>query len=126
MAAAGNNAAGLLLAAWLRDRLVCDVVYETSDGPGITQVELRTEEGTISVTRRDGKMASFEAPSTPRRTVALRRRNVNQLITEELRRMDADVVLGASMKSLLRHYQEALPPAPAAGEAPLTREATPA
>lgn len=120
VAAAGNNAAGLLLAAWLRDRLGCEVAHETSDGPGITEVELRMADGDIRIARKDGRMATFEAPGTPKRSVALRRRNINQLITEELRRMDADEVLGAAMKALLRDYSHALPADPDPAEPEVT------
>lgn len=99
--AAANNAAGMLLAAWLESRLHCPVELEASEGPGITAVRMTTTGGDISITRTDGRMAVFEAPKTPQRTVALRRRNINQLITEELRRMDPDEVLAAAMETLL-------------------------
>ncbi len=102
--AASNNAAGLLLAAWLRDRLGCPVTFEDSDGPGITGVVLETADGPIQLLRRDGNMASYETPRTPRRMVALRRRDISQLITEELRRLDADDILAAAMKALLDHF----------------------
>lgn len=96
-----NNAAGMLLAAWLDDRLGCRVERRTSDGPGITKVTMTVTSGDISISRRDGKMASFSAPGTPSRTVALRRRDINTVITEELRRMDADDVLQAAMQRLI-------------------------
>lgn len=98
---AENNAAGMLLAAWLENRLHCPVELEASDGPGITAVRMTTAGGDISITRKDGRMAVFEAPRTPQRSVALRRRNINQLITEELRRMDPDEILADAMASLL-------------------------
>lgn len=96
-----TNAAGMLLAAWLEDRLECPVELEASGGPGITAVRMTTPDGDICLTRTDGKMAAFEAPGTPRRVVALRRRDVNALIAEELRRLDPDEVLGATMHHLL-------------------------
>lgn len=99
--AAENNAAGMLLAAWLEDRLGCQVDLAASDGPGITAVRMSTPDGDISIARTDGRMATYEAPGTPRRLVALRRREITALLAEELRRLDPDEVLEASLKQLL-------------------------
>ena len=103
--AADNNAAGLLLAAWLRSRLGVEISNVASKGPGITAVVLSTASGDIEVARTDGKMASFALPGKPVRQVALRRREVSALLAEELRRLDNDVVFSASMESLLEHYR---------------------
>ncbi len=96
-----GNAAGVLLAAWLDDRLRCEVITEPTAGPGITSVVMTTHAGNISITRQDGKVAAFTAPDTPSRTVVLRRRSTSQLITEELRRLDADDILASAMARLL-------------------------
>ena len=98
--AAENNAAGLLLAAWLGSRLGLDAAFVTSGGPGITAVRLSTEEGDIVLERGAGKMATFSAPRTPPRSVALRRRDISALITEELRRLDTDHVFQQAMGCL--------------------------
>ncbi len=103
--AAENNAGGLLMAAWLRSRLGVEIVHEPSKGPGITEVVLSTATGDIRVARTDGKMATFALPGKPVRQVALRRREVSALLSEELRRLDNDVVFCASMESLLEHYR---------------------
>lgn len=106
--AARDNAAGLLLAAWLRSRLRVPVEFvETTVGPGITAVEMDTVGGVIRIARTDGRMATYETPRTPRRLVALRRRSVNQLITEELRRIDTDDVFQQAMASLLQDFETA-------------------
>ena len=105
--AAENNAAGLLLAAWLRSRLQAPVTFVASEGPGITQISLSTEAGEIRITRTDGKMASFTAPRTPSRSVALRRRDISALITEELRRLDADEVFSSAMRCLAADFEDA-------------------
>ncbi len=101
VSAAQDNAAGMLLAAWLEDRLGCPVELAASDGPGITAVRMSTSGGDICITRADGMMATYEAPGTPKRIVALRRREVTALLAEELRRLDPDEVLEASLKQLL-------------------------
>lgn len=98
--AARNNAAGLLLAAWLRSRLETEVTFEPNAGPGITEVTLTTDAGDVQVARTDGKMATFTAPGSPTLAVALRRRDVAALITEELRVLEADHVFAASMAEL--------------------------
>lgn len=98
---ARGNAAAMLLQAWLESRLNVEVARLVSrKGFGITGVTLATTRGDISIVREDGTMAVFSAPGLPRRMVALRRRDVNALITEELRRMDHDVVFHATMARL--------------------------
>src|SRR5690606_13008281 len=75
--AAAGNAAGMLLAAWLDDRLDVEVTLdEDPGGIGITGVLLETEAGDISLGRTDGTMAAFSAPGVPRRLVALPRRDL--------------------------------------------------
>jgi glucose-6-phosphate dehydrogenase assembly protein OpcA len=101
VSAAENNAAGMLLAAWLENRLGCVVDLVASDGPGVTSVQMQTDRGDISVKRTDGRMALYEAPGTPARTVALRRRDITALLAEELRRLDPDEVLHEASKQLL-------------------------
>lgn len=101
VAASPDNAAATLLAAWLEARLNVPVERSDSAGPGITGVVMKTEKGDISIVREDGMMAQFSAPGIPKRGVALRRRDINALITEELRRMDADDIFEQATQMLL-------------------------
>jgi glucose-6-phosphate dehydrogenase assembly protein OpcA len=104
--AAPNNAAGMLLSAWLQDRLNVPVTrHESRKGVGITHVILKTDNGDISVSREDGRMATFSAPGLPRRQVALRRREINALITEELRRLDVDDIFASAMSCLVERCE---------------------
>ena len=96
-----NNPSAELLAAWLRDRLAVDVTQAVSDGPGITAVRMATDSGDIAVTRPDGRLAAYAVPGQPERRVALKRRDTTELITEELRRMDADVVYERTLRALV-------------------------
>jgi glucose-6-phosphate dehydrogenase assembly protein OpcA len=96
----GNPSADLL-AAWLHSRLRIQVVRKISDGPGLTAVRMGTAAGDIALTRPDGLLASYAVPGQPERLVALKRRNFTELISEELRRMDADGVYERTVKSLL-------------------------
>lgn len=89
-----------LLAAWLADRLRVKVDRRTSDGPGITCVSLATRAGEIRIERSDGKLAVLSSPGQPDRPVALKRRDVDELLAEELRRLDPDDVYARTTKKL--------------------------
>jgi len=89
-----------LLAAWLADRLRVKVDRRTSDGPGITCVTLTTRAGDIRLARSDGKLAVLSSPGQPDRPVALKRRDVDELLAEELRRLDPDDVYARTTKKL--------------------------
>ncbi len=91
-----------LLAAWLADRLKAPVTRKSSDGPGITDVVLTLKAGDIKITRSDGRLATFSVPGQPDRPVALRRREVPDLLTEELRRLDPDDVYAATAARLAK------------------------
>ena len=91
-----------LLAAWLEERLRIKVDRRTSDGPGITEVVLDTREGPIQIHREDGKLATLSSPGRPDRPVALKRREVPELLAEELRRLDEDNVYAAAIRRLTK------------------------
>ncbi|WP_457205822.1 glucose-6-phosphate dehydrogenase assembly protein OpcA [Nocardioides sp. P5_C9_2] len=96
-----------LLVAWLNDRLKVPVERHTSDGPGITQVVMDTKQGPITIARDDGRLATFSSPGRPDRPVALKRREVPALLTEELRRLDEDDIYAATAKRLVALDKEA-------------------
>jgi glucose-6-phosphate dehydrogenase assembly protein OpcA len=96
----GNPSADLL-AAWLQSRLKVEVTRKISNGPGLTAVRMATAAGDIAITRPDGLLAYYAVPGQPERLVALKRRDYTELISEELRRMDADDVYERAVKSLL-------------------------
>jgi glucose-6-phosphate dehydrogenase assembly protein OpcA len=87
-----------LLSAWLVDRLRVEVTRKRSNGPGITEVVLSTRDGDIRIARGDGREATLSVPGQPDRPVALRRREVPELLTEELRRLDPDDVYAATVR----------------------------
>ena len=72
---------------------------KVSEGPGITAVRMTTAAGDIAITRPDGLLASYTVPGQPDRLVALKRRSITELITEELRRMDADQIFERTVKA---------------------------
>ncbi|MGB7961543.1 MAG: glucose-6-phosphate dehydrogenase assembly protein OpcA [Propionicimonas sp.] len=110
VSAAPRNPAGLLLAAWLDDRLGVEVsLIDDPAGIGITGVVMQTDDGEIRLSRTDGTMAAFSAPGLPRRLVALPRQQINSLITEELRRLDEDAAYSATMARLAGRWRASDP-----------------
>lgn len=90
-----------LLVAWLADRLKVEVTRHNSSGPGITEATLHTKEGPITISRGDGRLATFTSPNRPDRPVALKRREVPALLAEELRRLDEDDIYARTAKRLV-------------------------
>jgi glucose-6-phosphate dehydrogenase assembly protein OpcA len=91
-----------LLLAWLAERLKVPTERRSSDGPGITEVVMETAEGDIRISRADGKLAVFSSPGQPDRPVALKRRDLPELLAEELRWADEDDIYAAVTKRFLK------------------------
>lgn len=89
-----------LLAAWLSERLEVQVERGVSDGPGLTEVRLTTDQGDIVVSRRDGRVATLSRFGQPDQTVALARRGASSALAEELRRLDADETYASAARHL--------------------------
>ena len=85
-----GNASAALLAGWLTSRLGTEITVTDTDGPGVTGVFLDLEQGEICISRPDGRSALLRRPGADDRTMPLPRRDVGDLLAEELRRMDAD------------------------------------
>ncbi|HET7356762.1 MAG TPA: glucose-6-phosphate dehydrogenase assembly protein OpcA [Nocardioidaceae bacterium] len=96
-----------LLSAWLADRLRIDVDRRSSDGPGITDVVLSTRQGDVSLVRYDGKLATLSSPGQPDRPVALKRRQLDELLSEELRRLDPDDVYARTARRMVKMQERA-------------------
>jgi glucose-6-phosphate dehydrogenase assembly protein OpcA len=90
-----------LLLAWLHDRLRVPAERTSSKGPGITEVVMETADGDIRISRGDGKLAMFSSPDRPDRPVALKRRELPELLGEELRWSDEDDIYAATARRLL-------------------------
>ncbi|MFC5722510.1 glucose-6-phosphate dehydrogenase assembly protein OpcA [Streptomyces gamaensis] len=114
------NPSAELLAMWLADRLGVPVERTVSDGPGLTAVRLETKNGPIVLDRPNGSLATLCMPGQPDRSVALQRRDTSELLAEELRRLDPDVIY----ESALKYGTDRLgAPAPEAADAPKAAEA---
>ena len=62
----------------------------------------RFASGSIVISRGDGRLATFSSPGRPDRPVALKRRQLPELLAEELRRLDEDEVYARTARKLLR------------------------
>ena len=88
-----KNPSASLLAGWLQSRMGAATTVEDSSGPGITQAEVAIGSSyRIGVTRPDGRLATLSRGDEPERQLPLPRRDLGDLLAEELRRMDPDYV----------------------------------
>lgn len=102
VAAERGNPSADLLVCWLESRLGVTVERGGSKGPGITDVRLTTAAGDVAITRADGTSGVFSIPGEADRPVALKRRNVPELLAEDLRRLDEDDVYAETVRHLVR------------------------
>ena len=89
-----------LLGAWLVDRLRVPLTRKRWNGVGIGEVTISTKAGDIRIARQNDREATLAVPSQPDRPVALRRRELPELLAEELRRLDPDEVYAATVRRL--------------------------
>jgi hypothetical protein len=61
---------------------------------------METMAGDIRISRPDGRLATFTTPDRPDRPIALKRRDIPELLAEELRRLDEDDVYAATARRL--------------------------
>lgn len=97
-----DSPSALLLAGWLKWALGVPVEVSDSEGPGITEAALITSDGEIRITRPDGRVGILSRPGVPDSPIALPRRGLPELLSEELRRLDADEVYGATLAETVR------------------------
>jgi glucose-6-phosphate dehydrogenase assembly protein OpcA len=95
-----TNPTADLIASWLGVRLGIEVQRGESVGPGITEVSFETSIGKVSISRPDGRTATLCWPGRPERRVALHRRDTDDLIAEELRRLEPDEVYAETLRAL--------------------------
>jgi glucose-6-phosphate dehydrogenase assembly protein OpcA len=104
VAAEPGNATATLLAGWLSSRLGLEASEEDTDGPGITSAELHTrtsdgEDYPIRIDRPRGDTATLTRGDEDARELPLARRNLGELLAEELRRMDPDHVYAEALSA---------------------------
>jgi len=90
-----NSPSILLLGAWLRDRLGCEIETTYDDAvQGLQHIVLETPSGEIGIVRPDGQNATIQQPDQPSHVIALPARSLSECLAEELRRLDDDEVYG--------------------------------
>jgi len=96
-----DNPSGSLLCGWLRSRLAIEAQCNDAKGPGITAVRLAgtVDDGdfVVNVDRGDGRVATLKRNDEPERHLPLGRREIGDLIAEELRRMEPDLVYAEAL-----------------------------
>jgi glucose-6-phosphate dehydrogenase assembly protein OpcA len=85
-----TNPSRALLAGWLSTRLGIKAALEDTSGPGVTGVTLNVGDDTVRINRGDGRTATLSHTGQPDRSMPLPRRDLGDLLAEELRRLDAD------------------------------------
>jgi glucose-6-phosphate dehydrogenase assembly protein OpcA len=95
-----GNPTAKLLTVWLATRLRVPVAITDSEGPGITRVTFTSADGDIAISRPDGRNAALSRPGEPDRYVALHRRDIAELLAEELRRLHPDEVYGETLAAI--------------------------
>lgn len=96
-----GNPVGVLLEAWLEDRLGVDVRWTRTENERIHRVLLETDAGEVCIERGDDDSATFSVPGATPRTVPLPTRSLAELLAEDLRRLDSDEIYGATVAHLL-------------------------
>jgi glucose-6-phosphate dehydrogenase assembly protein OpcA len=114
VAAEAGNPSAALLAGWLSSRLGVAAEADASGGPGITAAEIvmKRSDGTqttVRVDRPDGAMATLRRGDEEPRTLPLPRREIGDLLAEELRRMDPDPVYAEALAAGTRHAVDTRP-----------------
>jgi glucose-6-phosphate dehydrogenase assembly protein OpcA len=79
-----------LLAGWLARRLGLEVELQDAEGGGLSGVEIVADDVTVALTRGRGNAAVLSRSGQPDHTLPLPRRELGDLLAEELRRLDPD------------------------------------
>jgi glucose-6-phosphate dehydrogenase assembly protein OpcA len=94
---AADSPSTTLLAAWLEMVLDVPVNYELTTGPlaqGIHGVHMTRASGVISLERNIPDVATLTQPGQPSQDLTLKRRNLRDCLSDELRRLDPDELYG--------------------------------
>ncbi len=94
-----GNPSAALLSGWLKARLDAETRLEETGGPGITEADLTVGDYRIAVSRPDGRLATLTRGDEPERQLPLPRRELGDLLAEELRRMDPDYVYADALSA---------------------------
>lgn len=100
VAGAGGDGARALLVGWLTSRLGLEVTVEDLVGPGIAEVDITLEHTSLHLVRGDGQTVVLSHTGQPDRTLPLPRRELGDLLAEELQRLDADETYAEALAAM--------------------------
>ncbi len=99
-----------LLAAWLQTELDVPAVRylysATGSSAGIHEVRLERESGVITLVRTQPSIVTLTQPGQPVHDISLPRRNLQDCLAEELRRLDPDNLFGTVLQDGLPKLSE--------------------
>lgn len=95
--AAADDPTRALLAGWLHSRLHLDVELVDAGSAGVRAVDLETRSVQVHLERAADDTALLRRSDRPERVMPLERRELGDLLAEELRRLDADEVYAAAL-----------------------------
>ena len=110
-----------LLAGWLRSRLQVDVAVQDAPGRGLQGVTVDVGDLQLDISRSDETSAVLRRSGQPDRVMPLPRRDLGDLLAEELRRLDADEPYA---EALAAATGEGTPLSPAAERTHIWRDPT--
>jgi glucose-6-phosphate dehydrogenase assembly protein OpcA len=87
---AAGHVTRALLSGWLSSRLGLDAEQVDTEGTGLSRVELVLDDAEVTISRGQGTTAVLTRTGQPDRTLPLPRRELGELLAEELRRLDPD------------------------------------
>lgn len=100
------NPSAMLLASWIAARLGVSATVTATRAEGISEVRLHTAGGDIGVARPDGHLAKVYRPEFTSRGIPMPRRELRDLLSEELRRLDSDETYAQALVYLSKHAEE--------------------
>ncbi len=98
VAAEPGSPSAALLVGWLTERLGVPFTLHDSAGPGLTEVRIPLDNGSeIWLERGDGHNATVHRQGMPDRSLPLPRRQLGELLAEELHRLEPDYPYGQAL-----------------------------
>ncbi len=98
VAAESGSPSAALLVGWLGDRLRIPLTLTESAGPGLTEVRISLDNGThVWLERGDGHNTTVHRNGMPDRSLPLPRRQLGELLAEELHRLEPDHPYGDAL-----------------------------
>lgn len=95
-----------LVAAWLGHYLDIPARVESvPDAPALVSIELFRTDGSIKISRPDGRNALIAQPGHPDHDIILPIRSLDESLAEELRRLDDDLIYGEVLTEGLAKVQ---------------------